>query len=50
MIRAVTFSDGKDLNYYFEVFDISREEIIDIKWACTNHTCYGILIFEKKDI
>lgn len=49
MIKVKDFTTGEDLEYYINLYKISRENIIDIKWTATNHTTYGLLIFEEKD-
>lgn len=47
MIKAREFSDYMDLEELFRVNHITREQIIDIKWACTSQRTRGLLIFEQ---
>ena len=47
MIKAKEFTDYMDLEEIFRVNHITREQIIDIKWACTSHVTHGLLIYEQ---
>ena len=49
MIKVYSFNFGEDLEEYINNKHISRENIIDIKWAGTGHMCHGLLIFEEKN-
>jgi len=47
MIKVKEFYNYIDLEELFEENHITREQIIDIKWACTAHVTHGLLIYEQ---
>jgi len=47
MIKVKEFDNYMDLEDLFEENHITREQIIDIKWACTAHVTHGLLIYEQ---
>lgn len=50
MIKVESFEYADELQKIIDDKQITREDIIDIKWACTSHYTYGILIYEDDNI
>jgi len=46
MIRVKYFDNAAGLEYLINKYKIEREDIIDIKWAATEHCACGLLIYE----
>ena len=46
MVQAAAFNCAESLNNLINKFNLTRENIIDIKWACNTHGVYGLLVFD----